>query len=419
MKKAILLCAVFALVLAGCNVEKRNVNSTAEAGAESVYASAPGGEAQKAETHSHASIPSAPVELKVAPEDRNQAFNIEAVETDEAFFYVWEKDTEDDTVNLIYFCPRGGTVFYPLCSKPNCRHNDSNCNAFCGTEIGFYNGSIYTTDFIMHEGLRVIKMNPDGTNHQIVATVDPSGGTGSMCFSCTFHHGKLFVFSEPVEWKMLDEQKYRLIVVNLEDGSQTDLATAYFDTIEACPYAFFYSKDKLYSEMYSLEEASTLTEIDSLTGETRSMAIEGTSSFYATSTTLYYYADDFSVYGEYAGSEANESKPGFREYDLTSGAIKDCGLPIEDIQNASYDEDYIYATSTYRNNGSDSTLYLLSRAYEPVDQIELTDGLGIAAVTSDRIYLYDFVHDTPISYYIDKTQIGSHNLTLIPIETVD
>ena len=94
-------------------------------------------------------------------------------------------------------------------------------------------------------------------------------------------------------------------------------------------------------------------------------------------------------------------------------------MPAADIFWAVYDEDFIYAGTYNDDYNGDHTLYLLSRAYELIDRIELPGGLSIAAVTSDRIFLKTALPTSPISCYIDKTQIGSHKLTFISIETVE
>ncbi len=91
-------------------------------------------------------------------------------------------------------------------------------------------------------------------------------------------------------------------------------------------------------------------------------------------------------------------------------------MPVEDIVSADYDEDYIYAFGLPHD--SDRSLYILSRNYELVDQIELKQGQFVFAVTSDRIFLSDTRPDTCISWYLDKSQIGSHALTPCPVETV-
>ena len=109
MKNTILLlCAVLAFLLASCG-------KTPKSGETTTTASGKPGEA-------------AAFLLRVVPEDRNQAFLIQSfVETEAGYYYgLGNHDLGGD---MIYFCPRGGKAFYPLCSKPNCRHDDQNCNA--------------------------------------------------------------------------------------------------------------------------------------------------------------------------------------------------------------------------------------------------------------------------------------------------
>lgn len=409
MKKTLfLLCAIFVILLAGCAKQEQITEPASETDAETTIDAT----VEKTEAQPVRPAPSGPVELKVPAEDRNQAFNCQFVETEEGYYYVWDRLTENGMLNLVYFCARGDSTFYPLCNKPNCKHSDSNCNAFCGTELGYYNNALYTMDFSGFQGLQLIKMNLDGSDHQVVAELDPSEGTGSMSFLCAFHHGKFFLLSEPTDDMPLDQQQYRLIVVNLADGSKSEPAAEYFNTEKDVPNRFWYYKDKLYGIASGKDKALSLIEIDTATGTTKAMDVERTSSFYATDSTLYYLVANAGN----ANQTSERSDPGFREYDLESGTVKDCGLPAEGIINADYDEDYIYAGGNYSNDGQEFTLYLLSRDYKLVDQIELTGGLGVAAVTSDRIYFSGMDHC--ITCYLDKSQIGSGNLQLIPIETI-
>ena len=47
-------------------------------------------------------------------------FNGCMAETPEGYYYL--------RGTLVYYCPRGESGFVPLCGKPNCEHNDPNCN---------------------------------------------------------------------------------------------------------------------------------------------------------------------------------------------------------------------------------------------------------------------------------------------------
>lgn len=405
-----LLFVALPLLLTGCDSRNQTSQLIAVSDAESIAVASPDN-VRKAETQPVISVSSEPVKLSVPSEDRNQAFALQFVETPECYYYVRHCFSENGMLNFIYFCPRGGTVFYPLCSKPNCKHDNSNCNAFCGIHLGYYDGSLYTNDLDEFPLVKLIKMNPDGTDHQVVAAFDPSGGTGRMGASCAFHHGMFFLFCKPTDTMLPEERSYRLIVVNLADGSQSELASDFYDTAKEVPDRYWYYKDKLYGEVFGSGTESTLIELDISTGTTRTMKAEWISDFYATDSTLYYLVDDLS----YADAYVGQASSGFREYDLKTGMVKNCGMPADHIMSALYDEDYIYAQGNYSNDWNDSTLYLLSRDYMLVDQIELK-GLGIAAVTSDRIFFCD--DNERISFFLMKSQIGSHDLTLIPIETV-
>ena len=411
MKKTIiLLCTILALLLAGC--EKTPQNSGADAGQ--------GLQSVETTDAVYADVDTPKIfALRVAPEDRNQAFTQGFVETQEAYYYIGEKETEDSFMNLIYFCPRSGNSFQPLCGKPNCKHEDENCNAFCGPELGYFDGSLYTTKDTGMGKIEIIKMNLDGTDHQLVATVDPGLGAQRFGFECAFHHGKLLIWSDIAVDPMSVEREHHMIVVDLSDYSQSEPAADYYRTAEYVPGNMrqFY-KDKAYGTVYRPNDMTALLELDTATGDVQFREIGDATGFYVTDAVLYFFLPDESSLPSIPGADNGELVPGFWELDLQSGEIRDCGLPVDDILNALYDEDFIYATSFRRNDGKDSTRYFLTRDYKLVDRIELTDGMGIEAVTSDRIYFYNSPSDRHITHYIEKSQIGSHDLKLIPIETV-
>ena len=157
-----------------------------------------------------------------------------------------------------------------------------------------------------------------------------------------------------------------------------------------------------------------LIELDASTEEARIVLPQFMNALYVTDSTLYYFEPDLTSLDYRAASLT----PGFREYDVESGTVKDCGLPVADALWVRYDEEYIYVLGFPKDNGEEKTLYILSRNYELLDQTELKNGLQIYAIASDRIYFFRRGANAPISCYIEKSQIGSHNLTLPSIETV-
>ena len=363
-----------------------------------------------------------PYVLKTAPEDQNQAApGSTFVETPEGYYYVCGKETPNGFEYFINFCPRGGDRFRPLCGKPNCSHNDKNCNAWCGhscLDFGYYNGGLYTVEVSIH--INVVRMNLDGTDHRVVATLDESVAE-NFGLEFKFHHGKLFIWetaSSDLPLEEQEEQEEHLVVLDLTDYSQKELASDFLRTASLPPYYKFY-KDKLYMRGTGEKETygdydpykRKLIEVDAVTGEAGVVLPRSINGLYVTDSTWYFFEPDLTS----RGYKAENVEPGFREYDPESGTIQDKGLPTEDILNAFYDEDFIYAGGFPRNNDRDQTLYFLSRDYKLLDRIELSD-IFLYAVASDRVYFYG--RDLIISHYIDKSQIGSGELTLVPIKTV-
>ena len=131
MKQMIfLLCAMLVLSFAGCK-EEAQIPDTSSA---------------------HNS--QAPRVLQVAPGDQSPASMIwNLVETPEGLYYEmyhgnYEQLTNNkEAGNFLFFCPSGENAFYPLCSKPDCKHNDQNCNAYIGRGIpcfGYFDHALYS-----------------------------------------------------------------------------------------------------------------------------------------------------------------------------------------------------------------------------------------------------------------------------------
>ena len=212
-----------------------------------------------------------------------------------------------------------------------------------------------------------------------------------------------------------EEQRDHLLVLNLSDNTQTELAEDFLRSA-SLSFPLLYHKDKLYMTG-SVEQRwnapldeSKLIELDVATGELRTPLDGYMTGLYITDSVWYYYQPDANV----LDPTSEHTNPGFREYDVEHGTVRECGLPADDILWARYDADFIYAGSNYRNGFDSRTLYILSREYQILGQIELKGMQTIAAVTNDRIY---FSNDywAPINCYLEKSEVRNHALELKPI----
>ena len=200
-----------------------------------------------------------------------------------------------------------------------------------------------------------------------------------------------------------------LIAVDLADDSQTEPLAEYLQTEKLPLDTRRFYKDKVYG--WGLEADPTMTELDLASGAVKKRDIGYITGLYATDSTLYYYLPEESEV------DGKKLEAGFWEYDLENETAKYCGLPVEGIAWATYDEDYIYANQSDEFDG-EHILYILSRDYKLLDQIVLKERCFFAAAASDRLY-FETNNITKLeNYYVDKSQIGSGNLQLIPMDVV-
>ena len=393
MKKILLLLwALLVLQLAGCEKDAAATGTTS-AGAEPIVA----------------------YSLPVPPEDRNQSFlHYAFVETVDGYYF--------ENNQVIYFCPRDQLKCVPLCCKPNCEHKDDDCNAR-GYGLGYYDGSLYTVRPSFGDDLHfeLLKVNADGTGCEVVKTMENLEG---YSFSFTTHHGKAFFVYGPDGNMPLEEQKTRLVVMDLLDYSLTEPAADYLQTA-ILPDINSYYEDKLYlNEAYDENwtyrpDKEKLIELDAVTGRARTVYSGCASAIYVTDSVLYFMEPDSKAVTDMFGVEMIEGNPGFREVNLETGAVKDCGPVADGALYATYDENYIYVRSAPRNEGRDQTVYIYSRDYKLVDQLELTDGLEIFNITSDRVFFYKWNgSNRSVTCCLEKAKIGSGSLTLDPVEFV-
>ena len=79
---------------------------------------------------------------------------------------------------LIRFAEPGSHDFHILCNKPECKHEDTNCNAYMDIALGYYNGHLYGVQDNNQE-FTLIQMDMDATNHREIVDLpkqfEPNG----------------------------------------------------------------------------------------------------------------------------------------------------------------------------------------------------------------------------------------------------
>lgn len=414
----LLFCAVLLLLAAACShPDQTNSSSEALGPKDSTETWKPGDttaaasstEASEASNEPSAEVPETAFSgftesfaLTVPPEAFPQGcFFNNTLETPDGLYHIGFH-------SVLYFCPRGSSFFVPLCGKPNCMHNTMNCNAYVECSyLGYYNGGIYTiSNEGMENGDSIIKRNLDGTDHRIVATVnydDYGVRGGNLLLDYSFDCGKAYI--------LVQEMGEHLIEVDLEDGSQREIGKSFFREKLIGYNRPVFHNGKLYvvadENKANATQGAKLVELDLETEAWRELA--GDVDFYVTDSTLYYLELDKTRWG--GNAVAN---PGFRELDLKTGQVKNFDMPTvgEDITGGFYDASYFYA----RCIESDMVYILSLENYDLVDQFELPGESTIMASTEDRLYIWAHESDNSITHYLDKTQIGSHQLSLAEVE---
>ena len=325
---------------------------------------------------------------------------------------------------LVYYCPRGESGFVPLCGKPNCAHNDPNCNAFfqgAHFYLELYDGMLYTVGGgAAEDALSFVRMKLDGTEHETVSADLKAYGLNASDYSVSFyfHQGKAYVMYKADEPLLSEQKGDHLIVVDVKDGSSREIAADYFrehrmEGIEAIHNGSIFGDACAIQDRFDSSKCKTI-ELEADSGKITELSLPSWGYRDLTDSTIYYFDWDFDGY--------KAERPGFKEYDRATGRIQEFGMPVE-VENMGslfYTANHIYLRAL--GDGEEDTLYILSREYQVLDQISLRKTQEIISVTSDCIYLTDpdarrddYWGDTSI-LRLDKTQIGSHQMTPVKVE---
>ncbi len=108
--------------------------------------------------------------------------------TETTVYYI-RNGHQADSPRLITYMDKATGVSLPLCGKPECMHDDENCNAYVFSPAGLsvYNGKLYWQD-----SGQVMRMNLDGTEREKLRNCAVS--VSSQCIA--FHRGYVYYTTE-------------------------------------------------------------------------------------------------------------------------------------------------------------------------------------------------------------------------------
>lgn len=303
-----------------------------------------------------------------------------------------------------------------LCGRPDCTHDNEDCNAYIedGCQISYYSGYLYAvTGDGSEEACKLIRMNLDGSNRveilDLLGFADENGGdfvacnmvvNGTLLFST---YGWVEQDDGSLNGTWLEYYTYQLdgsagkpkavessgwINYNCGDVNLTYLT----ETKNGGMYGSFWNWDM---------EADTLTYLCDHPG----------SPGYFSEEEGYYYRDGAVRCLNYETQEEQILIETGLSGDYYALCLPDCLVVVSRDTSA---------------EGADQNLYIYNWEYSLVEQIELTyektDTLRlehtIIADTAERIILTNTFQGLPM-YYIEKSEFGSGKVVVRPFNLPD
>lgn len=319
------------------------------------------------------------------------------VETDQACYNLES--------GMIYFAPAGSRNFSPLCNRPDCTHNNEDCNAYGGVALGYYDEKLYSV-VIEGEGPQLVTMDLDGTNHAAVCNLllplYPDGQRGGS-YSFYFYDGYVYY----VIRRGLHGYPMHLVRTNLITG-ETEEPWKDAVTPEMSGGRFSQFNDGCWYMQMDVTPSD---------GEIQSMIVRADPET-GTIEKILDNPDGITIRGWWVEeSTVFYSEQGLCELDLRNGE-NTCQVAFTGDVNyrAMYDTAYIYAHPSTENTAL-RTMYIYSRDYKLLDSVALSNELFYVTATDDAVFFGTYAENGyHISFYINKSDIGSGNLELIPID---
>ena len=312
------------------------------------------------------------------------------LETDRCYYVLRDE--------YIYYSAKETPDFHILCSRPDCNHNDENCNAYGDMALGWFDGKLYCVSVLsvpLEDRMRLglVRMDEDGRNHERLAyldiTVSPSGQVGGYYFF-GFHKGYLYFY---VDAKIM----YRVSLKTGEIRQILDGLIGDSNLVNSVRIA----EDNMYLVLNDIaEDQYSLYEYGLSDGKIRLICPwmkNRLHSWTVEDGVLYFY---------------NEENRAFTEMDLKTGDTSVWEAALPDHHNIFYDDDWIYVSSWEEElNPVNQTFEIYDRSYKLIDRLILQGKTVRFFSASDKLFFSPFLSN-PVRYYLPKSDFGKGNLEL-------
>jgi len=147
------------------------------------------------------------------------------------YYFITQNASDSGTNNFIYFYDMTSQTSVPLCSKLNCQHNDTSCDAYISDEkcfakmIWYYGGRLYMIERSSEKDI-LVSYDSEGRNKKEERTLSDansivgsqSSGNGAACLSGGYFYYILYNSKKSDNNMMLNR-------INLSNGKVEGLGT--------------------------------------------------------------------------------------------------------------------------------------------------------------------------------------------------
>lgn len=190
----------------------------------------------------------------------------------------------DDNHSLLTFLDTASWKTVTLCNKPNCAHNDNTCNAYVASGLSYREengetrfpsmgritaGYLWLRDgklYLIDPYGDVVSMNPDGTEHEKLLTIDSKYTilSGYLCRGKAYLHVQYLPPYDPNVEQEFSDEDYQLALLEIDLKNKTCTELFSFQNEPETQLLGIYA-DKAYYFYRSpnqLASASTQQEVD-------------------------------------------------------------------------------------------------------------------------------------------------------------